>query len=120
MTLRLLDSRAHFPRIPPMKFLGLALASLALTTSTLFGDTSPKKFVHSQTDLPRFSYPVQGTASALVRDGGPAFDAFAAKVRTDLDSIFRDYQIDDHATLRTLLGARASLQELSGDYAAAL
>ena len=103
-----------------MKRLGLALASLVLTTSALLGDTPPKKIVHAQTDLPRFSYPVQGTASALVRDGGPQFDAFAAKVRADLDTIFRDYQIEDHSTLRTLLGARASLEELSGDYAAAL
>ena len=103
-----------------MKFLGQVLASLALTTCTVLGQAPAKKIVHSQTDLPRFSYPVQGKASALVRDGGPAFDTFASKVRTDLDSIFRDYEIEDHATLRTLLNARASLEELSGDYAAAL
>src|SRR5208283_2853313 len=42
------------------------------------------------------------------------------RVKADLDSIFRDYQIDDHATLRTLLDARLSLEELAGDYAAAL
>jgi subtilisin family serine protease len=103
-----------------MKRLVLPLASLALAASALLGDTMPKKTIHSQSDLPRFSYPVQGSASALVRDGGPQFDAFAAKVGSDLDSIFQDYQIDDHATLRTLLGVRLSLQELAGNYQAAL
>jgi hypothetical protein len=103
-----------------MKRLLLTLASVVFTASALLGDAPPKKIVHSQSDLPRFSYPVQGTASALVRDGGPQFDAFAAKVRADLDTIFRDYQIDDHSTLRTLLGARLSLEELAGDYPEAL
>jgi subtilisin family serine protease len=103
-----------------MNRLLLSLGSLALSASALLGDGPPKKIVHSQSDLPRFSYAVKGSASALVRDGGPQFDAFAAKVRSDLESIFQDYQIDDHATLRTLLGARLSLQELAGDYAAAL
>jgi len=103
-----------------MKRLILPLGSLLFTASALLGQVQPKKIVHSQSDLPRFSYAVQGPASALVRGGGPQFDAFAAKVRTDLQSVFRDYQIDDHATLRTLLGARLSLEELAGDYASAL
>ncbi len=76
--------------------------------------------MRSQSDLPRFSYAVQGSASELVRGGGPQFDAFAAKVRTDLEAVFRNYQIDDHATLRLLLSARLNLEELAGDYAAAL
>jgi subtilisin family serine protease len=103
-----------------MKRLILPLGSLVLFASSLLGDESPKKIVHSQSDLPRFSYPVQGKASALVRDGGPQFDAFAAKVRTDLLSTFQNYQIEDHATLRTLLSARLSLEMLSGDDAAAI
>ena len=44
------------------------------------------------------------------------FNAFAAKVRADLDSVLRDYDIDDKATLRTLLSAKLDLQELSGEY----
>ena len=103
-----------------MKRLPLTLGTLLFTASALLGDAPPKEIVHRQSDLPRFSYAVQGTASALVRDGGPQFDAFAAKVRADLNSILQDYQIDDHATLRTLLGARLSLEELAGDYPAAL
>jgi subtilisin family serine protease len=103
-----------------MKRFILPIGSLVFMASSLLGEDQPKKVVHSQSDLPRFSYPVQGQASALVRDGGPQFDAFAAKVRADLESIFRDYRIDDHSTLRTLLNARLDLEELAGDYAAAL
>jgi subtilisin family serine protease len=103
-----------------MKRFMLPLGSLVLFASSLLGDEAPKKVVHSQSDLPRFSYPVQGKASTLVRDGGPQFDAFAAKVRTDLLSTFQNYQIEDHATLRSLLGARLNLEMLSGDDAAAL
>lgn len=102
-----------------MKFFLLPLGSV-LIASALLGQETTKKIVHSQADLPRFSYAVQGSASALVRDGGPKFDAFAAKVRTDLLSIFRDYQIDDHSTLRTLLNARLDLEMLAENYTAAL
>jgi subtilisin family serine protease len=103
-----------------MKRFLLLLGSLLCTACALLGDGPPKKVVQSQADLPRFSYAMKEPASALVRNGGPQFDAFAAKVKADLESIFRDYQIDDHATLRTLLDARLSLEELAGDYAAAL
>jgi subtilisin family serine protease len=103
-----------------MKRLLLPFASLVCLAAALRADGPPRKIVHSQSDLPRFSYPMPEPASTLVRAGGPRFDAFAAKVRADLESIFRDYQIDDHATLRTLLESRLSLEELAGDYAAAL
>jgi subtilisin family serine protease len=96
------------------------LGSLVFLASALSGQAPARKIVHSQSDLPRFSYAVTGPASALVRDGGPAFDEFAARVRTDLDSVFRDYQIEDHATLRNLLTARLGLEELGEDYPAAL
>src|SRR5580698_10512772 len=103
-----------------MKRFFLPLAALLFAASAMKADEPPKKVVRSQSDLPRFSYAVQGTASALVRDGGPQFDDFAAKVRADVESIFKNYQIDDHATLRTLLKARLDLEELAGDYEGAL
>lgn len=82
--------------------------------------SNAKKKVNSQEDLPRFSYPVTGSASALVQADDATFNVFAAKVRADLDSIFRDYEINDKATLRTLLSAKLDLQELDGQYSAAL
>jgi hypothetical protein len=98
----------------------LRVLFLALLVSCSWGQTSGKKVVKSGDDLPRFVYPVKGTASALVEADDPTFNAFAAKVQTDLDSIFRDYEISDKATLRELLNARLELQMLAGEYQAAL
>jgi hypothetical protein len=79
-----------------------------------------KKRVASEADLPRFSYPLKGSASALLEADDAIFNAFADKVRADLDSIFNNYEIDDKATLRTLTGVKFDLQELAGDDSAAL
>ncbi len=76
--------------------------------------------MRSQTDLPRFSYPVTGSASGLLQADDATFNAFAGKVRADLESVLTGYDIPDRSTMRTLLGAKLSLQQVSGDYAGAL
>lgn len=48
------------------------------------------------------------------------FDVFAKKVQADLDTIFRDYEIEDKSTMRALLNAKLDLQVLAGQYQAAL
>lgn len=93
---------------------------LVLSAPFALSQSNPKKKVTSQNDLPRFSYPVTGTASALAQADDATFNAFAAKVRADLDTVFRDYEIDDKATLRSLLSTKLDLQELAGDDAGAL
>jgi subtilisin family serine protease len=94
-----------------------SLACLLLLIATFaHSQSAGKKKVTSQADLPRFSYPLTGPASDLVQANDATFNAFASKVRADLDTIFRDYDIDDKATLRTLLSVKLNLQELSGGY----
>jgi subtilisin family serine protease len=94
-----------------------SLVWLMLLVSTFAqAQSGGKKKVTSQADLPRFSYPLTGTASGLVQADDATFNAFAAKVRADLDSVLRDYEIDDKATLRTLLSVKLDLQELAGEY----
>ncbi len=93
----------------------LVVWSFLLIAPVAFGQSAAKKKVTSQADLPRFSYPVTGSASQLVQADDAAFNAFAMKVRADLDTIFRDYEIDDKSTMRTLLGAKLDLQELGGE-----
>jgi subtilisin family serine protease len=85
-----------------------------------YGQTGGKKKVSSQDDLPRFTYPVKGSASELVQADNAAFGAFASKVRADLEGIFRDYDIADKATMRSLLQAKIDLQFLAGEYQAGL
>jgi hypothetical protein len=70
---------------------GLALSSLQ-AAPTLAAD---KKVVHSQDDLPRFSYPIAGTATALVTSDDATFNAFAAKVGADVDCVLEGYDIQD-------------------------
>jgi hypothetical protein len=95
--------------------------SLALFCAPIsHAQSTTKKKVTSQADLPRFSYPVSGSASDLAQADDATFNVFASKVQADLDSIFRDYDIDDKSTLRTLLGAKLDLQELAGYYPSAL
>jgi subtilisin family serine protease len=84
------------------------------------GQTAAKKKVTSQSDLPRFSYALTTPASELAQADSATFDPFAAHVRADLDSVFRDYDIADKATMRDLLSTKASLQELAGDFSGAL
>jgi hypothetical protein len=89
---------------------------LLLVSTFALSQSGGKKKVTSQADLPRFSYPLTGTASELVQSDDATFNAFARKVRADLDSVLRDYEIDDKATLRTLLSVKLDLEELAGEY----
>jgi len=89
---------------------GLALSSLQAAPAL----AADKKVVHSQDDLPRFSYPLTGTATALVTADDATFNAFAAKVGGDVDRLLEGYDIQDHATLRDLLTVRLDIQVLSG------
>jgi hypothetical protein len=93
---------------------------LVLLVPIVHSQTGDKKKVDNASDLPRFTYPVTGSASDLVQSDSATFNAFAAKVKADLDSIFRDYDIQDKATLRSLLSARVSLQQAAGENQLAL
>jgi subtilisin family serine protease len=92
------------------------VAALAIPSAAL----AQKKVVKTEDDLPRFNYPISGTATALLQSDDATFNAFAAKVKADVDSVLNGYDIQDHATLRALLNVRLSLQLLAGDDKASL
>ena len=99
----------------------LVAVSLVVFLTTLAGAQSgAKKKVTSQSDLPRFTYPMEKPASELLQADAATFNAFAAKVRADLETVFRDYDISDKSTMRELLYARLNLQQLAGEYPEAL
>src|SRR6476659_8102889 len=64
---------------------------------------SAKKKVASQSDLPRFTYPMTMPASELLQADPATFNGFAEKVGADLNTILDGYDISDKATLRALL-----------------
>lgn len=98
----------------------LGALCLALLVCSSWAQTNRKKVVKSDDDLPRFIYPVKGSASGLVEADDAAFNVFAAKVRADLDGVFHDYQINDKGTMRDLLNVELQLQTLAREYKAAL
>lgn len=78
----------------------------------------PKVKVGSLDDLPRFVYPIEGTASKLLISDD--FPAFAARVRKDVEQVLAAYDIEDPSTLQGLYGVMQRLEFLDGDYDAAL
>jgi subtilisin family serine protease len=90
------------------------------TTAAAAATLADPIVVRSAADLPRFSYPVKGTATALVESDDAAFQAFAQQVRRDVESTLASYRIEDKSTLSELLNTRLDLQELAGEYAAGL
>jgi subtilisin family serine protease len=98
----------------------LVVSVVLLLVGFAGAQSSAKKKVTSQSDLPRFTYPMDKPASELLQADAATFDAFAAKVRTDLETVFLDYDISDKSTMRDLLYARLNLQQLAGEYPEAL
>src|SRR4029077_7213916 len=99
-------------------WVAVAWAALLLVPDA-HSQAESKRQVQTANDLPRFTYPIQGKASDLLQADSATFNRFAAKVRPDLETILRDYDITDKATMRSLLQAKLDLQTLAGDYDAA-
>jgi subtilisin family serine protease len=109
------------PRRARRLLLCAAVAGLAFSTLPAApAFAADKKVVRTEDDLPRFSYPIDGTASALVTADDATFNAFAAKVGADVDKVLADYDVQDRATLRGLLTTRLEVQVLEGQDQAAL
>lgn len=98
----------------------LAGVSAAGTAMAQAPSATAKKVVRTQDDLPRFTYPVSGTATALLTADDATFNAWAGKVGADIDRVVAEYDIQDHATLRGLLNTRAQIALLAGQDDAAL
>jgi subtilisin family serine protease len=92
----------------------LLLISVFCLPSLTFADQA-KKEVHSQADLPRFSYPFKGSISSLLQADDSTFGSTTSQAATDIDSILADYDIQDNATLIGILNAKLAVQELKGD-----
>ena len=98
----------------------VSLSAFASQSTTVASSTDPqvpvtRKIVSTEEELPQFSYPVTGTAQALLMADDPTFNAFASKVNDDLETILRNYDIKDKSVLLHLLSHKVDLQTLSGD-----
>ncbi len=104
-------------RMPRMPLYSLVLFC---AVSTGFSLGQAKKTVNTAADLPRFSFPLDQPASALLKADDATFNVLAKKVQADVNSVLADYNISDKETLRELLGARLDAQLLLGNMKDAL
>lgn len=102
-------------------FIMLMLFASALTGAAhaQVADPTPR-VVQTQDDLPRFTYQIGGTASALLVSDEATFNAFADKVRTDLENLLVQFDIADRSTKRTILMELQDIAYLRGDDSAVL
>ena len=96
----------------------LLLAGFSLLGTALADQ--PRHEVHSEADLPRASYPATGSISTLLQSEDSVFASNVKQAAIDLDALFAEYDIQDKATLISMLTAKLSLQELNGDAAGGL
>jgi subtilisin family serine protease len=75
--------------------------------------------VENLDELPRFSYPVDGSVVGILTSD-EVFDEFAATVRMDIEGVLAKYRIDDAATLQSYYRVLARLDLLAGDREGAL
>lgn len=101
--------------LPIRLFLSLAIFCLAIQRTP----AQEKKKITKADELPRLTYAIDGTATALVTNA-EKFGPFAQKVRSDIEKLLAEYDIEDKATLKEFKGTLLSLDLLAGDDTAAM
>lgn len=86
---------------------------LALAGAGLVFAQTPKKKITRAADVPQFNYPVSGKVEDLLRSD-EAFGKFAAQIRKNVESVLADYDIEESAAKRQLIGTLAYLDILEG------
>ena len=74
-----------------------------------------RRIAKTQDDLPRFTYPISGTATALLLADEATFDAFADKVRADLENVLLQFDIADRSAKRGIMNELQDIAYLRGD-----
>jgi hypothetical protein len=108
------------PRVALTSFVALAiLLGHPMVLRAQDGPQPEKIRVESADQLPRHTYPVPESATALVEDDAQ-FAALATKLEADLKADLAKYEIGDRSTLKEYYGTLASLALIEGDHEAAL
>ena len=97
----------------------IAIAVLSLLFAATALAQNGKQRIEKVSDLPTFTYKVDGRLEDIVRDG-TKFNAFAAQVRRDTESVLAKYDIADKAKVRELMTLLVRLDLLDGRNDAAL
>ena len=97
----------------PTRALFLFLCSMGAFTARA---TTAKPRITTEAELPRFSYPVAGTVQQLLEAPTPEFLKFAAPVRSDIEKILAEYDLEDHATRLRMLEALLRTNLIAGEH----
>jgi subtilisin family serine protease len=101
-----------FAAVLAMSSIACGPADNADTASAADDGGKPK--ITNQDQLPRHTYEVEASASEILTSED-AFAPLAAAVRSDIESLLADYEIEDRATLESLEGTLLNLDMLAGD-----
>src|SRR6185295_2175291 len=74
----------------------------------LWAQPPSKKKITRAADVPQFEYAISGKVEDLVRSE-EAFRPLAAQIRKNIESVLRDYEIEDATTRRDLLRVLTAL-----------
>lgn len=93
------------------------LLFMVLSTFTVLGALygQPREKITSVDDIPRFTYDVSHTITALVTSE-EAFAPLARKVRGDIEHVLATYEIEDKTTLKNFLNTLVLLDMLDENY----
>ena len=98
---------------------GVIVASPFLASALVAQDGAMRVRIENADQLPRHTYPVPETATALVEDD-TQFAALVEKLEADLKADLTKYEIGDRATLKEYYDTLGSLALIAGDHATAL
>ncbi|HUA01846.1 MAG TPA: S8 family serine peptidase [Candidatus Aquilonibacter sp.] len=99
-------------RLPHMRR-GFVLVVLSLLGAGAGVAQAPKQKITRAADLPQFSYPISGSVEDLLQSD-EAFAKLTAQIRKDVESVLNDYDIQESATKRSLVGTLANIDVLEG------
>ncbi len=102
-----------------MKRLFRLLPYFVFVAGAAVSATAQKPRITSQDQLPRFNYPLTGPITAVLTDDAAA-GKLAEAVRSDLEKLIADHDIQDRATLQALQGTLLALDVHAGRHDSAL
>jgi subtilisin family serine protease len=100
-------------KTPALVKYGLILALVWPAPAGLMLAQAPKPKIRRAADIPPFTYPVTGRVEDLLHDDD-YFTKLTAQMRKDIESVLANYDIEESATQRRLIGTLASLDILEG------
>jgi subtilisin family serine protease len=92
---------------------GFVSVFLGLVSAALIPAQTPKQKITRAADVPVFNYPISGKIEDLL-NSPEAFAKLTAQIRRDIESVLANYDIEEAATKRRLIGTLARLDILEG------